>query len=320
MDMAISEVSKLMKVTVAIPTYNRAFYLNQTLEGLMQQDYDHTQLEIIVIDNNSTDKTEAIVNAHINSKITLRYIKEIRQGLDYARNCAVEAATGEIIIFGDDDILVKPDWVSQMTLPFLKDKENKIGALGGEVIPVFPEGLPSWIKEWHSPLNFRPDLGPIDSKACPMGANLAFPKRVFSELGLFSTTLDRSAGNYFSGGDSEMVRRVRSAGLEVWFAPDAAVEHQMPSSRTTFKYASKHAFDSARSRVIDRSNQPGKIIYLITRLSANLVKAVIVFILGTLCLILFKQGTAKKYWVRSWRSCGYVYQSVRSLLGIKHQS
>jgi len=315
--MAISEVLKLMKVTVAIPTHNRAYYLNQTLEGLMHQDYAKSELEILVIDNNSTDSTFATVQGYKDSAIPVRYIKEKRQGLDYARNCAVEASRGEIIIFADDDILVKPDWVSAMCDAFIKDKENKIGAVGGEVIPVFPEGLPAWIKEWHSPLAFRENLGPLHAKDSPMGANLAFRKSVFSELGLFSTALDRSAGNYFSGGDSEMVRRVRNAGLEVWFAPAAAVKHQMPASRTTFKYASKHAFDSARSRVVDRANQPGKFSYLISRLTANLLKAILLSIVGVLGLLTLKLGTSKKYWVRSWRSCGYVYQAIRSLLGFK---
>ena len=54
-----------------------------------------------------------------------------------------------------------------------------------------------------------------------------------------------------------MIRRIRAAGLEVWFVPEAAVRHQMPSSRTTFAYARRHAFDSARSRVIDRAALPG---------------------------------------------------------------
>ena len=75
-----------MKVTVAIPTHNRAFYLNQTLDGLMLQDYENSQIEILVIDNNCTDNTKAVVEAYNNSKILVRYIKETRQGLDHARN------------------------------------------------------------------------------------------------------------------------------------------------------------------------------------------------------------------------------------------
>ena len=112
-----------------------------------------------------------------------------------------------------------------------------------------------------------------------------------------------------------MVRRVRAAGLEVWFAPGAAVEHQMPASRTTFRYASRHAFDSARSRVIDRAGQPGATGYFLGRLVANALKALSFALLSLINTLLFRTGAAKKALVRSWRSCGYLYQIPRSLMG-----
>ena len=303
-------------VTVAIPTYNRAELLRQTLAGIATQQFRRDHFEVLVIDNNSRDHTRAVVAEFAHAHPAPRYIQEEKQGLDHARNRAITEARGEIILFGDDDILVSPDWVAQMAGPLLADAGiRRIGAIGGEVIPVFPDGLPDWVREWHAPLAFRGDTGPLDARHSPMGANLAFPQWVFAQLGPFHTALDRAAGNYFSGGDSEMVRRVRSAGLEVWFAPAAAVQHQMPASRTTFRYAARHAFDSARSRVIDRAGQPGAPGYFAGRLPANLTK-----VLGFLALALgnglaFRPGAAKKALVRAWRSCGYLYQIPRSLIG-----
>jgi GT2 family glycosyltransferase len=148
-----------------------------------------------------------------------------------------------------------------------------------------------------------------------MGANLAFPKWIFERLGPFHIALDRAAGNYFSGGDSEMIRRIRAAGFDVWFSPAAAVKHQMPASRTTFRYAARHAFDSARSRVIDRSGQQGAKGYLAGRFFANLAKALGFALLGLLNGIVLRTGAAKKAAVRAWRSCGYLYQIPRSLVG-----
>ena len=169
--------------------------------------------------------------------------------------------------------------------------------------------------ETYAPLAFRPDLGPLEARHSPMGANLAFPRRIFAQLGLFHTALDRAAGNYFSGGDSEMIRRVRTAGLEVWFAPGAAVKHQMPASRTTFRYASRHAFDSARSRVIDRAGQPGATGYLAGRFIGNIFKAFGFAVIALLNTLVLRTGAGKKALVRSWRSCGYLYQIPRSLCG-----
>ena len=303
------------KVTVAIPTYNRAAFLRQTLAGIAAQRFPREAFEVLVIDNNSTDDTQAVVAEFAGERPPPRHILEKRQGLDFARNRAVAEARGEVIVFGDDDILVETDWLAQMTAPLLIDVAGKIGAVGGEVIPVFPDGLPDWVREWHAPLRFRSDAGPLEKRHSPMGANLAFPRRVFDQLGLFHTALDRAAGNYFSGGDSEMIRRVRRAGLEVWFVPAAAVRHQMPASRTTFRYAARHAFDSARSRVIDRAGQRGATAYLAGRLVANLLKAGGFAFLALLNALVFRTGAAKQALVRAWRSCGYLYQIPRSLVG-----
>lgn len=305
----------IIKVTVAIPTFNRAALLRQTLEGVVRQRFSAGHYEVLVVDNNSHDETRPMVEAFGTGVPRPRYTLERRQGLDYARNRAIEEARGEIILFADDDILVEPDWITQMCTPLLADEERRIGAVGGEVIPDFPDGMPEWVREWHAPLAFRSDTGPLDAHHSPMGANLAIPRWVFDRVGRFHTALDRSAANYFSGGDSEMIRRVRAAGLEVWFAPGAAVLHRLPASRTTFRYARRHAFDSARSRVIDRSTQPGAKRYLAGRLIANVFKAAGFSLLALLNALVFRGGEAKKSLVRAWRSCGYLYQIPRSLRG-----
>lgn len=313
--MKFSAPTPYIKVSVVIPTYNRADYLRQTLAGIAHQTFPHEYFEVLVIDNNSKDHTAQVVEEFKDAKPRPRYIVERQQGLDFARNRAIYESIGAVILYGDDDILVQPDWVEQMTGPLLADGMQEIAAVGGEVIPVFPEGKPDWISEWHAPLAFRKDTGPINAPQCPMGANLAFPKWVFQLLGPFHTALDRSAGNYFSGGDSEMIRRVRLAGLEVWFSPGGAVKHQMPASRTTFRYARRHAFDSARSRVIDRATQPGAAKYLFGRFFANIAKAVGFSVLAGLNAVAFRTGSAKKSLVRAWRSCGYLYQIPRTLTG-----
>jgi glycosyltransferase involved in cell wall biosynthesis len=304
-----------MRVTVAIPTYNRAGLLRQTLAGIVRQDFPRDQFEILVIDNNSRDDTAQVVAEFAAARPAPRHLLERQQGLDYARNRALAEAQGEILLFGDDDILPEPDWITRMIAPFATENGRRIGAVGGEVIPVFPDGLPPWVAEWHGPLAFRPDAGPLGPRQSPMGANLAFPRFVFEQLGPFHAGLDRAAGNYFSGGDSEMIRRVRAAQLEVWFAPLGAVRHQMPASRTTLRYATRHAFDSARSRVIDRASSPGARGYLCSRFGANLAKALGFGLLALLNAAVLRSGAAKKALVRAWRSCGYIYQIPRSLLG-----
>ncbi|MGH7994866.1 MAG: glycosyltransferase [Opitutaceae bacterium] len=302
-------------VTVAIPTYNRASRLRQTLDGVSRQAFPTGRYEILVIDNRSQDETRSVVESFAGSPAAPRYLFEPRQGLDYARNRAVAEAAGELLLFADDDILVEPDWLARMAEPFEADASGRIGAVGGEVIPVFPDGLPRWLAGWHSPLAFRPDSGPLTDRQSPMGANLAIRRSVLDRVGLFHTGLDRTGGSYFSGGDSDMVRRIRAAGFEVWFAPGAAVRHQLPASRTTFRYAARHAFDSARSAAADRGSGRGGRRFLAGRFAANLLKAPAFALWAALNLLVFRTGSGKKALVRAWRACGYLYQAPRSLFG-----
>jgi hypothetical protein len=154
----------------------------------------------------------------------------------------------------------------------------------------------------------------------PMGANFAFPKWVFERFGEFDTRLDRQGARLFGGGDSEMIRRMRTAGLAVWFVPQARALHQIPSSRLTFTYATRHAFDSARSRVADRTRvlrEAGRSPwgYLVSRAAGSALKGFGFLLLAAASALILRTGSAKRSLVRAWRSCGYLYQIARSAAG-----
>ena len=151
-----------LRVTVAICTYHRAGLLRQTLEGLARQDYPADAFEILVIDNTIRPTTPGRSSRPSPGTFPApRWILGDRQAPDHhARNRAVAEGTGDIIIFGDDDILVGPDWVRQLAAPFAADLGHRIGCVGGEVIPVFPDGAPDWVAQGISrPSPFAPTPG-----------------------------------------------------------------------------------------------------------------------------------------------------------------
>src|SRR5262245_22029298 len=104
--MAPSSRSPFLKVTVAILTYNRAEVLRQTLTTIADQDFPRDYYEVLVVDNNSRDRTRDVVAEFASQPLAPRYILETNQGLDHARNRAIAESRGEIIVFADDDILV----------------------------------------------------------------------------------------------------------------------------------------------------------------------------------------------------------------------
>ncbi len=302
-------------VSIIIPTYRRARWLRETLATLVAQDYPADRFEIVIVDNNSPDETKAVVAEFAAAKKAPRHVLETRQGANFARNRGVNESTGEILVFGDDDILARPDWLREMVAPFVADPAGRIASVGGEVVPVFPEGCPDWVRGFHGPQALRPDTGPTREGQVPMSANLAFRREALMGIGLFDTSVTREGGKQFSSDENVLTRKLRAAGREIWFAPAAVVQHQMPAGRTTFAYVRRHAFDSARSRVIDRVSAGAATGYLLSRLPGNLVKAVGFTLAAGLHALVGRGGAARRALVRAWRSCGYLYQIPRSLMG-----
>jgi GT2 family glycosyltransferase len=309
-----------LRVTVAVITYNRSLYLKETLAGLVRQDYPAGCWELLVIDNNSTDDTRDVVAAFMAATPSPRWILEERAGLDFGRNRAIDEAHGDVVALLDDDVIVEPDWLAQIVAPFSSQPAHSVGVVGGEVVPIFPDGIPDWLRGAHRPLKFRKDPGPLPPSQAPMGANFAFPKWVFERYGKFNTDLDRKGKALFGGGDSEMIRRVRSAGLEAWFVPGAKVLHQIPAGRLTLRYALRHAFDSARSRVVERArslreSHRSALPFLASRALGGVFKLVGFLALSAVWAVVLSRGRAKRALVRAWRSCGYLYQIARSAAG-----
>lgn len=99
-------------VSVIIPTYNRAIYLGEAIESILQQDIQDCQLEIIVVDDGSTDDTKEVIKSYGNR---IRYLYQNNRGAGPARNRGLAAATGEWVAFLDSDDRWLPD---KLTLQF----------------------------------------------------------------------------------------------------------------------------------------------------------------------------------------------------------
>jgi glycosyltransferase involved in cell wall biosynthesis len=119
-----------LTLTVIIPTYNRAPLLALALEALTRQRRQGD--EIIVVDNGSTDDTQAVVEG-FKGRLPIQCFVETTRGAGAARNLGIRHATGEILAFTDDDCIPDPDWLHFIELSFLRDPA--IGLVAGKVVP-----------------------------------------------------------------------------------------------------------------------------------------------------------------------------------------
>jgi glycosyltransferase involved in cell wall biosynthesis len=207
--------------------------------------------EVIVIDNNSSDNTKQVVHAagSLFSDVPLLYEFERNQGLSYARNHGIQKARGKTLLFTDDDVCPDSDWAKQILEAM---QRLKCDACGGYIAPMWEAKPPKWLTQrLYGFLAVRVDeTGPkeiLDKDELPYGANMAFRRAVFDQVGLFDTTRGRTGNILASGEDGEMFKRILSAGLRVMYFPKARVKHRVEAFRMRRAYFRRWRFQNSRN-------------------------------------------------------------------------
>ena len=228
-------------VSVALSTYNRCSLLGPALQALLDQDGGALNYEILVVDNNSSDGTRELVESLVtNNPEKLHYLFEERQGLSYGRNAGIAAARTPIIAFTDDDVRVPPDWVAQIKRGF--EADPGIDFLGGKVLPHWASPPPRWLTRKHwAPLALldygdQPFFVDAEKRLCLIGANLAFRRRVFDEVGMFKTDLQRVKDGIGSLEDHEMLLRLWRAHRKGLYVPHLIVTAEIEAERLQKDY------------------------------------------------------------------------------------
>src|SRR5438034_6118354 len=114
------------RISVVVCSHNGARTIRDCCEGLLKLDYPN--YEVIVVDDGSTDRTAALA-----SRYGFRVISTENRGLSNARNTGMEAATGEIVAYIDDDAYPDPHWLTYLAATFLST--SHVGVGGPNVAP-----------------------------------------------------------------------------------------------------------------------------------------------------------------------------------------
>jgi len=226
-------------LSIVICTYNRRALLSLALKALLQQQISDIDYEVIVVDNNSTPDTQALVVDLSKIDARLRYVRESRQGNAYARNTGVANARAPIIAFLDDDVTVRGNWVQTIKRTF---DETGVDFIGGKVLPRWEEQPPRWLTETHWAPIAAADYGnssfPItrENPVCLLTANIAFKQEVFRKLGGFSSDVQRSGDSIGSLEDHEFLTRLIRAGVCGLYIPELVVDAHVGRERMTKDY------------------------------------------------------------------------------------
>jgi glycosyltransferase involved in cell wall biosynthesis len=254
-------VNDPIKLSVVVATYDRSGSLRTTIESLAAQTLPQSiGWEILVVDNNSNDKTREVVEELQHEyPERIRYLFEPHQGISNARNAGIREARGEILAFIDDDETASEDWLQHLTANL--DSGEWAGA-GGRVLLPIRFSRPRWLLSTSSfltgPLSLfdRGDnAGPLTEPA--IGANMAFRREVFDKYGVFRTDLGRSGKNLLCNEDTEFGRRLMAGGERLRYEPSAITYHPVEEFRTHRGYFLSWWFNKGRSDVRELGNQDG---------------------------------------------------------------
>lgn len=227
----------LPSLTIAICTKDRPENLTRCLQSLLQLkmplEEDIQEREILVVDNApSDDRTQTLVA----SMPGVRYVREPKPGLDFARNRALKEAKGEILAFLDDDVTVDRKWLEGL-LEAWRENPDAV-AVTGLVLPYELETEAQILFEqrggfrrgfekirYYGPTLKGNALYPCGAGIFGAGCNMAFRREIVLKLGGFDEALDTGA-TLPGGGDLDIFYRVIRAGYPLIYEPQYLVYHQ----------------------------------------------------------------------------------------------
>ena len=253
--------------TVLIATYNRAPLLDRTLASIRQLRVAAGRpWEVIVVDNNSSDDTRAIVEGHARDfPVPLTYLFEARQGRSSAVNAGIATAQGDLIAMTDDDVQVDASWLDAACDALLDSSDSAIAYAGGPVAPIWEAPPPPWLDLTRGDLWGTIAIQDHGDRAfvyehagkVPLGANMAARRSLFEAIGAFRADLGRSSGKLVLGQEvPELLARTRAAGFRGVYVPAMRVQHHIPARRLTRAYFRRWWFGKGVSRSAMEQAQP----------------------------------------------------------------
>lgn len=220
-----------MTVSIIICTRDRAESLKLTLESISRTEVPSGwEVELLVVNNGSTDSTAATVNSLALSNISVRHILEPRKGKGYAYNTGFAASRGSVLLFTDDDVRVPVGWIKRMCHPLLAGAAD---AVAGGVI--FPAGIAAILSRppFSARRSWLASTENLDgsSPGRMVGANMAFHRRVLARVPRVDVDLGPGALGF--GEETLYSRQLLEAGFKLAGALDVAVEHYLDQARLT---------------------------------------------------------------------------------------
>ena len=200
------------KISIIIPTYNGEATLRKCLGSVLNQNFK--DYEVVIVNNNSNDKTKNIILEFQRIDNRIKYIFEPHKGRGKARNAGIRESKGKIIVMTDSDCLVPKNWIKNIIKPIISDKEDIVQGNEEDLIGNY------WTKmQQKANCRFFSErvynthyINHVDTK------NFAIKKEVLEKVGFFDNTLKNFE-------DFDLKVRLKKKGYKIYFFKSLKVKH-----------------------------------------------------------------------------------------------
>jgi cellulose synthase/poly-beta-1,6-N-acetylglucosamine synthase-like glycosyltransferase len=207
-------------VSVIVPVRNGEATIAACLDSILATDYPPDRREILVVDNDSRDRTPELIRSR-----PVRYLHEPNRGVSNARNRGIAEGSGDVLAFVDADCLVEPQWLDELVRPF---EDPQVGSVAGDLQhaparTVAERQAVRQLGDWQR-FSFTSD------PPYPITANAAYRREVLDEIGPFDPRMTRAQ-------DVELgLRFHQHSDLRLVYAEKATARHRnRPTQRGFFR-------------------------------------------------------------------------------------
>ncbi len=190
-------------VSVVVPAWNAQETIEECVRSLLAQSYPRDRLEIIVVDNGSSDATRERLAPFEDS---IAILSEATRGAAAARNAGIRHASGEIVAFTDSDCTVDEHWLTELVWPL---SDLTVGVVGGPILARRPAGEAELFGE---AIHDHAAAMLVCAPPYAVTMNWASRAEVLAEVGLFDEALRRAQ-------DGDLAYRVLTAGYRLGYLP-----------------------------------------------------------------------------------------------------
>jgi glucosyl-dolichyl phosphate glucuronosyltransferase len=243
----MSQENLIFSVIICAHTLKRWDDLIEAVASVENQDTPAHQI-IVVIDHNPEMFTKA--RSQFDRAVVVE--NHNAHGLNGARNSGVDAATGNIIAFLDDDAVAAPDWISQLQAAY--SHEGVVGA-GGKINPQWLSGRPRWFPDeflWVVGCTYKG----MPTTPAPVrnliGCNMSYRRDIVLKVGGFLSGIGHVGGRPQGDDETELCIRIHQKlpGSVLIYTPEAQVSHKVPADRTRPGYYRWRCYLEGRSKAL----------------------------------------------------------------------